>query len=177
MRSSTLTLLTPDVTPSGHAGALSSLTRTTNAPREVEADGERSGVACIERLPNGVGYLALLHFAPVREACDAMAQALSALAGSDALVLDLRRCGGGDQRTAALLTSYLFDTEPMDREERYARPALDSAGALRGYGALARRYLGRELYLLTGPGTSTLAREFARNLERLRGAMVVEDAA
>lgn len=154
------------------------LARTMESVRQMPAVGtadSRSGVTRAERLRDNVGYLELRRFAPVAIACDAAAAAMDFLATTDALVIDLRGNTGGDRCMAALLTSYLFDTEPVHIGERYTSSARRALTETRFDAVPTRRYLRKDVYVLLGPASSPLAQEFARNLERLRGATVVEE--
>lgn len=67
------------------------------------------GVARVERLRGNIGYLDLRQFAPARQAGPVIAAAMTMLARTDALIIDLRRNGGGEPETVQLLASYLFD--------------------------------------------------------------------
>ena len=147
--------------------------------RTTSTEVGTSGFTRIERLRDNVGYMELRKFARVDAACDTVAAAMDYLASCDALVIDLSHNGGGDRRMAALLTSYLFDTEPVHLSERYASPRRPMTGAasIPMDSVPARRLLQRDVYVLIGSETSALGKEFARNLERLRGATVIEDAA
>lgn len=158
----------------------STIARTMESVHQIGMTGtpdSRSGFARVERLRDNVGYLELRRFAPVDAACDAAAAAMDFLASTDALVIDLRRNTGGDRHMAALLTSYLFDTEPAHLGETYTSSARRAPTDARSDAVPLRRYLRKDVYVLVGPSTSALAREFAHNLERLRGATAVEDAA
>ena len=158
----------------------STLARTMESVHQMALAGtadSRSGFARVERLRDNVGYLELRRFAPVDVACDAAAAAMDFLATTDALVIDVRSNTGGERRMAALLTSYLFDTKPAHLGERYTASARRALSDARRDAVPVRRYLRKDVYVLVGPATSALAHEFAQNLERLRGATVVEDAA
>jgi len=67
------------------------------------------GVERVERLPGNIGYVELRGFAPAPLAGSALAAAMTLVAHADALIIDLRRNGGGDPETVALVCSYLFD--------------------------------------------------------------------
>jgi hypothetical protein len=162
---------------SSRSGAHTAAPRQAGAVLELGRTGANAaGFARVERLDGNVGYLELERFAPVDEAHRTAGSIMELLTGSDALVIDLRCNRGGDPRTAALVTSYLFDTAPLERDEIYAPPTRGPAGA-EAPSAPVRRYVRQELRLLLGPRTSALARDFARNLQGLRGATIVEEAA
>lgn len=72
------------------------------------------GVAHAQRLPGNVGLLKIapLFFPPV-VAGDKVAAAMNLLAATDALIIDLRECLGGDPLMVALAYSYLTGHEPV----------------------------------------------------------------
>jgi hypothetical protein len=70
--------------------------------------GIRSG----RRLPGNIGYVDLAYFSPDSDAGTALAAAMQLVSGTDALIVDLRRNGGGSGETATALLSYFFG-EPI----------------------------------------------------------------
>ncbi|THV29448.1 S41 family peptidase [Glycomyces paridis] len=72
------------------------------------------GVQRAERLPGNVGLLKIepLMFPP-SVAGDQLTAAMHLLAGTDALIIDLRDCLGADPTTVALVYSFLTDDEPV----------------------------------------------------------------
>lgn len=66
------------------------------------------GIAKVERLPGNVGYLDIRSFLPADFVANGYAAAMTLLAGSDALIIDLRQNGGGDPAAVATLLSYFF---------------------------------------------------------------------
>jgi hypothetical protein len=77
------------------------------------ADQTCGGVACVRRLPGNVGYLDLQPILFPPALCgDIITAAMSLLATTDALIIDLRNCRGGEPTMAAFLISYLWDHEP-----------------------------------------------------------------
>lgn len=67
------------------------------------------GIQRVERLPGNVGYLEVRQFGPAELVSAAYASAMLLLSGTDALILDLRRNGGGDPTSVAFLLSHFFD--------------------------------------------------------------------
>lgn len=67
------------------------------------------GIAKVDKLQGNIGYLEMRGFVPVRHAEQAIAAAMTELADSDALIIDMRGNGGGDPASVAVLSSYLFD--------------------------------------------------------------------
>lgn len=78
---------------------------------EWRRDGEYGnyGIQRVERLPGNIGYLDLREFAPAALAGPSLAAAMTLLAHTDTLIVDLRKNGGGDPATVALVCSDLFD--------------------------------------------------------------------
>jgi hypothetical protein len=66
------------------------------------------GIEKIERLPGNVGYIELRNFGPTDLVGPAYTAAMSLMAGADALILDLRRNGGGRPESVAYLMSHFF---------------------------------------------------------------------
>jgi C-terminal processing protease CtpA/Prc len=66
------------------------------------------GIQRVERLDGNVGYLELRAFGPTDMVGAALTSAMTMLSGTDALILDLRRNGGGDPATVAYLMSHFF---------------------------------------------------------------------
>jgi C-terminal processing protease CtpA/Prc len=131
------------------------------------------GFVKAERLPGNVGYLELTGFMNPEAAAGPAAAAMTFLANTDALVIDLRRNGGGSPETVALLCSYFFGEEPVhlnslywrkgDRTEKFfTRKKLDGP-----------RYLDKDVYVLTSKRTFSGAEEFTYNLKNLKRATIV----
>jgi hypothetical protein len=74
------------------------------------ADRTCGGVACAQRLAGNVGYLDLQPIMfPVAMCGDVMTAAMSLVATTDALIIDLRHCVGGEDGMTAFIASYLWD--------------------------------------------------------------------
>src|SRR5207244_11399604 len=121
-----------------------------------------------------IGYLELRSFAAQGEEMEEVAAAaMTFLANTDALVIDLRRNGGGRPEMVALVSSYLFD-EPVHLNSLYwrERDRTDdfwTAGNVRG-----RHFgQGKPVFVLTSSRTFSGAEEFAYNLKSLKRALIV----
>ena len=78
------------------------------------ADQVCGGVACVQRLAGNVGYLDLQPILfPAAMSGEIVTAAMSLVATTDALILDLRQCVGGDPGMAVLTASYLWDYDPV----------------------------------------------------------------
>lgn len=67
------------------------------------------GLQKIEYLAGNIGYIDIRYFAPVNLAGHVAVAAMNFLSRCDALIFDLRQCGGGDPFMTQFLQSYLFD--------------------------------------------------------------------
>ena len=74
------------------------------------ADRACGGVACAQRLAGNVGYLDLQPILfPVALCGEIITAAMSLVATTDALILDLRHCVGGEDGMTVFAASYLWD--------------------------------------------------------------------
>jgi CubicO group peptidase (beta-lactamase class C family) len=153
--------------------------RREPTPEEREAF-RRQGAAVnygfqkVERLDGNIGYLDLRNFHPAALAGETAAAAMGFLAGTDALIVDLRRNGGGDPAMVQLLCSYLFAEGRIGPPERpvLARRGPDAAvldAPVRPRQALRRQ----DVYVLTSKYTFSGAEEFTYNLKNLKRATIV----
>ena len=72
------------------------------------------GVACAQRLAGNVGYLDLQPILfPAAMCGETVTAAMSLVATTDALILDLRHCVGGEPGMAVFAASYLWDHDPV----------------------------------------------------------------
>ena len=142
--------------------------------RERQDDAWRNhGVEKVERLPGNIGLLVLNSFSPASWAGGTLAAAMTVLAQTDSLIIDLRRNGGGDPATVALLSSYLFDerTHLNDLVWRQG-PRTEQFWTQDWVPGL--RYGGQKpVYVLTSSRTFSGAEEFSYNLRNLKRATLV----
>ncbi len=72
------------------------------------------GVACAQRLAGNVGYLDLQPILFPADMCgEFITAAMTLVASTDALILDLRHCLGGEPGMAVFVASYLWDDDPV----------------------------------------------------------------
>lgn len=126
-----------------------------------------------ERLPGNVGYLALRAFFPPELAGDVAIGAMYFLANTSALIVDLRKSGGGEPSMAAFLCSYFFSPEPRHLNSLYWR----ANHRIQQFWTLpylpCPRYLDRPVYVLTSSATPSAAEELAYNLQSFKRASIV----
>jgi C-terminal processing protease CtpA/Prc len=132
------------------------------------------GFEKVERLPGNVGYLDLRQFAPATECGETVVAAMSFLANADALIVDLRRNGGGDPAMVALISSYLFDSEPVHLNDLYFRKDNTTHQWWTLPYVSGKRYgAAKPIYVLTAKRTFSGAEEFTYNLKNLKRATIV----
>ena len=152
--------------------------RTAPSPDEIAnrlavMRAENFGVNKVERLPFNIGYLNLEGFAPAKNSADTIAAAMTLLAHTDALIIDLRNNGGGDAGAVPLLASYLFDNRTRLNDFYYRegnrieqRWSSDVVPGLR-FGQK------KDVIILTSKDTFSAAEDFAYALKHLKRATVV----
>lgn len=140
---------------------------------KAQEEARNFGVERVERLPGNIGYLELRGFANAEWAGEAIASAMSLLAHSEALIVDLRRNGGGDPATVALVTSYLLD-ERTHLNDLYFRPENQTTQYWSLDWVPGKRFGGRKpVYVLTSSRTFSGAEEFSYNLKNLKRATLI----
>lgn len=131
------------------------------------------GVERVERLPGNIGYIELRGFASAELAGDAIAAAMNLVAHTQALIVDLRRNGGGDPATVALMSSYLF-AERTHLNNMYWREGNRTEQFWTQDWVPGRRFDARKpVYVLTSRRTFSGAEEFSYNLKNLKRGTIV----
>lgn len=144
-------------------------------PARMRAMGEpiNFGFEKVERLPGNVGYLELRGFFPAEFGGETAASAMNFVAHTDALIIDLRRNGGGAPSMVALLCSYLFGPQPVHLNDLYFRPDDSTHQWWTLPYVPGKRFEGKPVYVLTSRGTFSAAEEFTYNLKNLKRATIV----
>ena len=96
----------------------------TGGPPPGPPPRSEAGVARADRLPGNIGYIEVVALPGLDAFKPPVERAMAALADTRALIIDLRRNGGGTPHAEVYLTSYLLDpASPF--------PSTDSSGAIR----------------------------------------------
>jgi len=130
------------------------------------------GFERVERLPGNIGYLEVRSFGFLGRGAEAAAAAMSFLAETDALIIDIRRNGGGDPDLVAALCSYFFE-EAVHINDIYDRPKNETRQFWTSPSVPGKRYLGKDVYVLTSKRTGSGAEEFAYDLQTQKRATII----
>lgn len=143
--------------------------------QEEETRFVNSGFEKVERLRGNVGYIKFNYFDGPENVKRPMAAAMSFLANTDALIIDLRDNGGGSPAGVQLVCSYLFGEKPVHLNSlmfrRGDKVQTDEFWTLKQLDA--PRYLDRDVYVLTSKRTGSGAEECSYNLKNLKRATLV----
>ena len=131
------------------------------------------GFGKVERLPGNVGYLEFFNFADEELGADTVASAMNFVNGTDALIIDMRRNGGGNPAMVALVCSYLFGAEPVHLNDLYWREGNRTDEFWTRKELAGKRYLNKDVYVLTSKRTFSGAEEFTYNLKNLKRATII----
>lgn len=135
------------------------------------------GFEKVERLAGNVGYLEIRGFGfDVDDMKDAAAAAFTFLGNTDALIIDVRRNGGGSPFMVAQVSSYLFGPDSVHLNSLYWRPGNRTDDFYTHRDITGTRYgPDKPVYVLTSRNTFSGAEEFAYNLQALKRATIVGD--
>jgi C-terminal processing protease CtpA/Prc len=131
------------------------------------------GFGKVERLPGNVGYIEFFNFADEELGADTVAAAMNFINGTDSLIIDMRRNGGGNPAMVALVCSYLFGTEPVHLNDLYWREGNRTDEFWTKKELPGKRYLNKDVYVLTSKRTFSGAEEFTYNLKNLKRATII----
>lgn len=126
-----------------------------------------------EILEGNIGYLKVLGFGPVDKIGATCSAAISFLANTDAMVIDLRHNMGGEPEAVQYLVSHFFTEDSVhindivyrkdNRVEQYwTLPKLNAV-----------RYLNKAVYILTDSTTFSAGEELAYDMQVLKRGIVI----
>jgi len=131
------------------------------------------GIRRVERLDGNVGYLDLRRVAMAANAGPAVAAAMELVAGTYALIIDLRHNHGGSPEGVVFWCSYLFTERPTHLNDIFHA----DTGETRQFWALpyvpGTRYVDRPVYVLTSSHTFSGGEDFCYTLQALGRAQVI----
>jgi len=131
------------------------------------------GIRRVERLDGNVGYLDLRRMPVPANAGPAIAAAMELVAGTYALIIDMRRNGGGAPEGVVFWCSYLLEERPTHLNDIYHA----DTGETRQFWALpyvpGTRYTDRPVYVLTSHRTFSGGEDLCYTLQALGRAQVI----
>src|SRR4029077_18060964 len=131
------------------------------------------GIRRVERLDGNVGYLDLRRMPEPANAGPAIAAAMELVAGTYALIIDMRRNGGGSPEGVVFWCSYLLDEESTHLNDIFHA----DTGQTRQFWALpyvpGTRYLDRPGYVLTSRRTFSAGEDLCYTLQALDRAEII----
>jgi hypothetical protein len=142
------------------------------------------GFETVERLDGNIGYMRLSSFAgfdralsgdKTPEARRTGEAALRLVANTDAVIFDLRRCGGGSPDMVDLLLSAYFGDQPVLLNRFYMREGDKTTDftTLPDYAGPRRPDV--PVYVLVSSDTASAAEEFAYDIQTRKRGLVVGD--
>jgi C-terminal processing protease CtpA/Prc len=131
------------------------------------------GFGKVERLRGNIGYLEFFNFADEELGADTVAAAMNFINGTDALIIDMRSNGGGNPAMVALVCSYLFGPEPVHLNDLYWREGNRTDEFWTRKEVPGKRYVNKDVYVLTSKRTFSGAEEFTYNLKNLKRATII----
>jgi len=141
--------------------------------RRRELTWMNHGFGKVERLRGNIGYLEFFNFADEELGADTVAAAMNFVNGTDALIIDMRKNGGGNPAMVALVCSYLFGPEPVHLNDLYWREGNRTDEFWTKKEVAGKRYLNKDVYVLTSNRTFSGAEEFTYNLKNLKRATII----
>jgi len=126
-----------------------------------EARAANFGVRALSVLPGNIRYMDYAGFTWTgAESAAAIDQAMRFLSGGDAVIIDLRRNGGGSPVAVQYLVSHFLPADrPLVAFHMGGRAEPERMSTLSELPA--GRMIGKPLYVLTSPGSASAAEEFA----------------
>ncbi len=133
-----------------------------------------AGVTRADRLAGGIGYIEVVGFPPPHAFKPVADRAMSALKGSRALIIDIRRNGGGMPESVAYLVSYLVEpNRPINtivardpNTRNFTRQDYSSVPTPVSFAKVP-------IYVLTSKGTFSGGEEFAYDVQALKRGTII----
>jgi len=148
-------------------------TKADLAQLRRDAEAEQLGIGKPRVLKGNVGYIEFTRFFRAELAGDALAAAMRKVSSTDALIIDLRECHGGDPAMVVLAASWLFEGRPRHWNDMIRR----YDGSTTQYWTAAwlpgPRYAEKPVYVLTAERTFSAPESFAYELQQSKRGTIV----
>ncbi len=135
-----------------------------------------SGFLTVRRLRGNIGYIDFREFSDDEEVGRVIDAAMTLVTHTDALIIDLRKNGGGSPRAAQTLEAYFFDqpqqiTSLMLRDVKTG--VVTETQQYTDATVPGPLYLNKPIYLLTSSRTFSCAEQFTYDLRNLKRVTIV----
>lgn len=154
--------------------AAKAIDMTNKIASSEESRLDNYGMRGVEVLAGGVGYFRIDYFdGHDKEGAPAIASAMNLLASSNAIILDLRRNGGGNSRILSLFLGYFLGPNAVHyatRTERWKNSVEELYSRADVKGA---RHFDKPIYILTSGTTYSLAESVAYHLRSFNRAVII----
>lgn len=131
------------------------------------------GLKKVEVLNGNIGYIQIDHFwADTIYGKETLKATLQFVSNSNALIIDLRDCGGGSQETVNLICGYFLE-EPTHINDMFDRAANTTTAYWTKPDSTFTKMNDMPLYILTNNKTFSAAEEFCYDLQNLKRATIV----
>jgi C-terminal processing protease CtpA/Prc len=151
-----------------------SYAQNETAKRNYEYEAAKKinfGFTKVEILEGNVGYIEIIKFSGfiAEGSAPKINSAMNMVENTTALIIDLRKNGGGDGRVGDILATYFY---PEENEIYY-----DSISRTEKFKVLpfvqGKRYLNRPVYILTGFETFSAAEGFCQFMQQNKKAIII----
>jgi C-terminal processing protease CtpA/Prc len=129
------------------------------------------GFTKIEILEGNIGYIEIISFSGfiAEKVAQKIASVMNMVENTNALIIDLRKNGGGDGRVGDILETYFY---PEENEVYY-----DSISKCEKFRVLpfvsGKRYLNKPVYILTSLNTFSAAEGFSKLMQKNKKALII----
>lgn len=131
-----------------------------------------NGFDKVEIFPGNIGYMRIIGFFPSPRTTESIRSAFEMVAGTDALIIDLRSNQGGEMQAALLSVSYFFK-DPVDLFDMHFPGQQKIEQHWSSSYVPGTRYLDKPVYVLTGGGTFSGGEAFAYVLQAQKRATII----
>jgi hypothetical protein len=149
------------------------------SPENIEefkqrAKVENYGIHKVERLPGNIGIIDIRYFFRTSWGSgETIVAAMNFLANMNAIIVDLRKCTGGNPGAVAMICSYFFDGEPIHLNSLYWRENDVTEQYWTSPYVPGKRITDQPVYILTSKDTFSGGEEFAYNLQTRQRAIII----
>ncbi len=131
------------------------------------------GFESVQRLPGNIGYVEVRGFMQKEDFVKPAQAAMAFLQNTDALIIDLRRNGGGDPESVQYLCSYLFNDKVHLNDISFRGQGKKEFWTVKVTG---QKMPDKLVYVLTSKRTGSGAEECAYDLQSLHRATIVGES-